>query len=285
MCYLTGYGSSCNYYNHQIFDKPQRDGGEGNGTLLQYSCLENPMDGGAWWAAVHEVAKSQTWPSDFTFTFHVHALEKEMPTHSSILAWRIPGTAGPGGLPSMRSHRVGHDWSDLAAAAAAKGWSHFFFGMRRSEDYFFSLWWFFQISWSQGIISLQKSSLISLLRFPFLPPLQCVLLAWPVSRRKCLKRRGLEIREMITAKWLNRGGLDMVSVVTGARGKSKQDGDTGQFDHLWLEASEMTSGLWCLADPLRPTMWNMLMTCRLPKTTFFYLLENEFTFKTLEMKF
>ena len=60
MCYLTGYGSSCNYYNHQIFDKPQRDGGEGNGTLLQYSCLENPMDGGGWWAAVHEVAKSQT---------------------------------------------------------------------------------------------------------------------------------------------------------------------------------------------------------------------------------
>ena len=83
--------------------------GEGNGTPLQYSCLENPMDGGAWWAAVHGVAKSWTRLSDFTFTFHFHALEKEMVTHSSILAWRIPGTGEPGGLPSMGSHRVGHD--------------------------------------------------------------------------------------------------------------------------------------------------------------------------------
>ena len=77
--------------------------GEGNGTPLQYSCLENPMDGGAWWAAVYGVAKSRTWLSDFTFTFHFHALEKEMPTHSSLLAWRIPGMGEPGGLPSMRS--------------------------------------------------------------------------------------------------------------------------------------------------------------------------------------
>ena len=76
------------------------------------------MDGGAWWAAVHKVAKSQTRLSDFTFTFHFHALEKEMATHSSVLAWRIPGTGEPGGLPSMGLHRVGHDWSDLAAAAA-----------------------------------------------------------------------------------------------------------------------------------------------------------------------
>ena len=83
--------------------------GEGNGTPLQYSCLENPMDRGAWWAAVHEVAKSPTGLSDFTFTFHFHALEKEMATHSSVLAWRIPGTGEPGGLPSMGSHRVGHD--------------------------------------------------------------------------------------------------------------------------------------------------------------------------------
>ena len=75
------------------------------------------MDGGVWWAAVHGVAKSRTWLSDFTFTFHFHALEEEMATHSSVLAWRIPGTAGPGGLPSMGLHRVGHDWSDLAAAA------------------------------------------------------------------------------------------------------------------------------------------------------------------------
>ena len=88
--------------------------GGGNGTPLQYSCLENPMDGGAWKAAVHGVAKSRTRLSNFTFTFHFHALEKEMATHSSVPAWRIPGTGEPGGLPSMGSHRVGHDWSDLA---------------------------------------------------------------------------------------------------------------------------------------------------------------------------
>ena len=82
---------------------------EGNGTPLQYSCLENPMDGGAWWAAVHGVAKSRTRLSDFTFTFHFHALEKEMATHSSVLARRIPGMGEPGGLPSMGLHRVGHD--------------------------------------------------------------------------------------------------------------------------------------------------------------------------------
>ena len=80
-----------------------------NGTPLQYCCPENPMHGGAWWAAVHGVAKSQTRLSDFTFTFHFHALEKEMATHSSVLAWRIPSTEKPGGLPSMWSHRVGHD--------------------------------------------------------------------------------------------------------------------------------------------------------------------------------
>ena len=91
--------------------------GEGNGTPLQYSCLETPMDGGAWWVAVHGVTKSRTWLSDFPFTFHFHALEKEMATHSRVLAWRIPGTEEPGGLPSMGSHRVGHDWSNLASAA------------------------------------------------------------------------------------------------------------------------------------------------------------------------
>ena len=91
---------------------------EGNGTPLQFSCLENPMDRGAWKAAVHGVAQSQTRLSDFTFTFHFHALEKEMATHSSVLAWRIPGTGKPGGLLSVGSHRVGHDWSDLAAVAA-----------------------------------------------------------------------------------------------------------------------------------------------------------------------
>ena len=82
--------------------------GEGNGTPLQHSCLETPMDGGAM-AAVHGVAKGRTRLSDFTFTFHSHALEKEMETHSSVLAWRIPGMGEPGGLLSMGSHRVGHD--------------------------------------------------------------------------------------------------------------------------------------------------------------------------------
>ena len=88
---------------------PSRLNREGNGTPFQYSCLENPMDGGAWQAAVHGVMKSRTRLSDFPFTFHFHALEKEMATHSSVLAWRIPGTGEPSGLLSMGLHRVGHD--------------------------------------------------------------------------------------------------------------------------------------------------------------------------------
>ena len=95
--------------------------GEGNGTPLQYSCLENPMDGAAWWAAVHGVTEGRTRLRDFTFTFHSHALEKEMATYSSVLAWRIPGTGEPGGLSSLGSHRVGHDWSDLAASLQVAG--------------------------------------------------------------------------------------------------------------------------------------------------------------------
>ena len=91
--------------------------GEGNGTPLQYSCLGSPMGGGAWQAAVHGVARSRTRLSDFTFAFHFSALEKEMATHSSVLAWRIPGTGEPGGLMSMGSHKVGHDLRDLVAAA------------------------------------------------------------------------------------------------------------------------------------------------------------------------
>ena len=83
--------------------------GEGNGNPLRCSCLENPRDGGAWWAAVYGVAQSRTRLSDFTFTFHFHALEKKMATHSGVLAWRIPGTVEPGGLPPVGSHRVGHD--------------------------------------------------------------------------------------------------------------------------------------------------------------------------------
>ena len=100
-------------------------------TPLEDSCLENPMDGGAWWAAVHGVTRSRTRLSDFPFTFHFHALEKEMAAHSSVLAWRIPGMGELGGLPSMGSHRIGHDWSNLAATVAAvKTWHsvEFYFG-------------------------------------------------------------------------------------------------------------------------------------------------------------
>ena len=83
--------------------------GEGNGTPLQYSCLENPMDGGAWKAAVHGVTEGRTQLSNFTFTFYFHALEKEMATHSSVLAWRIPWREEPGRLQSMGSQRAGHE--------------------------------------------------------------------------------------------------------------------------------------------------------------------------------
>ena len=103
---------------------PQYCHREGDGTPLQHSCLENPMDRGAWWAAVNGVAKSWTRLSNFTFTFHFHALEKEMATHSSVLAWRIPGTGEPGGLRSMGSLRVGHNCSDAAAAAVLSAISH-----------------------------------------------------------------------------------------------------------------------------------------------------------------
>ena len=110
-----GYtGSSLPVSANEIFPPPERQLlfltlsidrliGEGNRTPLQNSCLENPMDGGAWWAAVHGVAKSWTRLSDFTFTFHFHALEKEMATHSGVLAWRIRGTREPGELLSMGS--------------------------------------------------------------------------------------------------------------------------------------------------------------------------------------
>ena len=91
------------------FSLPSGFDGEGNGTPLQYSCLENPMNGGAWKAAVHGIAEGWTQLSDFPFTFHFHALEKEIATHSRVLAWRIPGMGDPGGLPSMGSHRVRHD--------------------------------------------------------------------------------------------------------------------------------------------------------------------------------
>ena len=99
------------------------------------------MDGGAWWAAVHGVTKSWTQLSDFTFTFHFHALEKEMATHSSVLTWRIPGMGEPGGLPSLRSHRVTHDWSNLAAAAAT-GIGNLLGVMKYSG---IRLWWLFNL--------------------------------------------------------------------------------------------------------------------------------------------
>ena len=111
---LSMYMCVCVYIYIYIERERERDR-EGNGAPLQYSCLENPMDGRAWKAAVHGVTKGRTRLSDFPFTFHFHALEKEMATHSSVLAWRIPGTGEPGGLPSTGSHRVALDWSDLAA--------------------------------------------------------------------------------------------------------------------------------------------------------------------------
>ena len=96
--------------------------GEGNGTPLQYSCLENPRDGGAWWAPVHGVTKSWTWLRDFTFTFPFYALEKETATHSSVLAWRIPGTGEPGGLPSMGLHRVWTRLKRLSSSSSRELW-------------------------------------------------------------------------------------------------------------------------------------------------------------------
>ena len=104
--------------------------GEGDGTPLRDSCLEHPMDRGAWWAAVHGVAKSQTRLSNFPFTFYFHVLEKEMATHSSVLAWRIPGMGEPGGLLSMGSYRVGHNCSGLAAAA--EGYGNLYWPIRSS---------------------------------------------------------------------------------------------------------------------------------------------------------
>ena len=130
---------------------------EGNGTPLQYSCLVNPMGRGAWWAAVNGVAKSRTRLSSFTFTFHFHALEKEMAAHSSVLAWRIPGTVEPGGLPSNGLHRVRQDWSDLAEAEAAasilrcKNVGSYKFNNRMRIPYFFCQCWWFS---SLGLLSI-----------------------------------------------------------------------------------------------------------------------------------
>ena len=114
MTHIQGYSwSSCKTTSEMILKSTNRYFREGDGTPLQYSCLENPMGRGAWRAAVHGVAEGQTRLSNFTFTFHSHALEKETATHSSILAWEIPWTEEPGRLQSMGSQRVGCDWSDL----------------------------------------------------------------------------------------------------------------------------------------------------------------------------
>ena len=106
---MLGFCSSCLVDKCSLFvfgyTQSQRRQGHPSPVLLP----GKSMDGGAWWAAVHGVVKSQTRLSDFTFTFYFHALEKEMATHSSVLAWRIPGTGEPGGLPSMGLHRVRHD--------------------------------------------------------------------------------------------------------------------------------------------------------------------------------
>ena len=131
-CYLTfflgfgvvnisdfGQSNSCVVISHCFnLQFPNGIWGEGNDTPLQYSYLENHMDGGAWWAAVHGVAKSRTQLSDFTF--HFHALEKEMATHSSVLAWRIPGTGEPGGLPSMGSQ--GWTWLKRLSSSSSGIW-------------------------------------------------------------------------------------------------------------------------------------------------------------------
>ena len=103
----------------QIFNSMGLRAPKGNGTPLQHSCLENPMDEGAWWAAVYGVAKSRTWLSNFTFTFHFHALEKEMATHTSVLAWRIPGT---GSL--MGCHLWGRTESDMTEAIQQQQQQH-----------------------------------------------------------------------------------------------------------------------------------------------------------------
>ena len=141
LAYSEGSQSVSHFFLYnEILKGPTSISREGNGTPLQYCCLENPMDGGAWWAAVHGVTKSRTWLSDFTFNFHFYALKKQMATHSSVLAWRIPGMVEPGGLPSMGSHRVRHDWRDLAAAEKTEG--------RRSRGRQ-------RIRWLDGITDLQ----------------------------------------------------------------------------------------------------------------------------------
>ena len=132
---------------------------EGNGTPLQYSCLENPMDRGAWKAAVHGVAEGRTWLSNFTFTFHFHALEKEMATHFSALAWRILGMGEPRGLPSMGSHRVGHDWSDSSSSRGKKNRIKKVRRLRHLPKAGKDVWWGLRLRWGQIFASSPYSQL------------------------------------------------------------------------------------------------------------------------------
>ena len=98
--------NTCAFHvTHKVKERASSVSGRRQRHPPQCSCLGNPMDGGDWWAAIHRALKSRTWLRNFTFTFHFHALDKEMATHSSVLAWRIPGTGKSGGLQSMRSHR------------------------------------------------------------------------------------------------------------------------------------------------------------------------------------
>ena len=168
---ITGKDRLIKNYSHLAWGS-----GEGNGTPLQYSCLENPMDGGAWKAAVHKVAEGRTWLSDFTFTFHFHALEKEMAAHTIFLPGE-PQEWEPGGLPSMASHRVGHDWSDLAAAAAAAAALN-----PQHLSKFFAIWWEFNehMLKEQELIVCVQCVCRSILIY-FLIYLSCSLLQWAMS--------------------------------------------------------------------------------------------------------
>ena len=157
------------------------------------------MDGGTWWAAVHGVAKSWTRLSDFTFTFHFHALEKEMATHSNVLAWRIPGTGEPGGLPSMGSHRVRHDWSNLAATAAAA-----MSNVRVSKETLNSLWKR-KSRQNQEVVTFSYSHLILKLRESESFGAQSSGLSIVKPHFTGAHERGSRLRDSATAGWV-RGG-------------------------------------------------------------------------------